>query len=81
MAVMDAGSRVNVSIGISTNTRTQLPDCRTCLPEVATMDPPLSWQPFQEHTAKGLFWRGSHVSIYMYMYLDRKGLLDFTVHI
>ena len=27
MAVMDAGSRVNVSISISTNTRIQLPDC------------------------------------------------------
>ena len=27
IAVMDAGSRFNVSIGISTNTRIQLPDC------------------------------------------------------
>ena len=27
MAVMDAGSRVNISIDISTNTKIQLPDC------------------------------------------------------
>ena len=83
MAVMDAGSKVNVSIGISTNTGIELPDSSK---NMSTRGSNYgshhhlsagnhSW----EYIAKGLFWRGSRVSIGIWTGKGKQ-LPDFTVN-